>query len=100
MKKLKNILMMAVVALLVASCHKSLDIAPEDYYGDGNFWKSEAQVTNFMVGLHKQFRDNQFMFVRLGEMRGGSFSNVDRQSTSLNEMPIIEQRIEENSSVV
>lgn len=100
MKKLKNILMMAVVALLVASCHKSLDIAPEDYYGDGNFWKSEAQVTNFMVGLHKQFRDNQFMFVRLGEMRGGSFSNVDRQSTSLNELPIIEQRIEENSSGV
>jgi starch-binding outer membrane protein, SusD/RagB family len=97
MKKLQNILMMAVLAILAASCHKSLDIAPEDYYGDGNFWKSEAQVTNFMVGLHKQFRDNQFMFVRLGEMRGGTFSNVDRQSTSLNELPIIEQRIDENS---
>jgi starch-binding outer membrane protein, SusD/RagB family len=97
MKKLQNIFKMAVLAILAASCHKSLDIAPEDYYGDGNFWKSEAQVTNFMVGLHKQFRDNQFMFVRLGEMRGGTFSNVDRQSTSLNELPIIEQRIDENS---
>jgi starch-binding outer membrane protein, SusD/RagB family len=100
MKKLKYIFIVAALSIAVASCHKSLDIAPEDYYGDGNFWKSEAQVTNFMVGLHKQFRDNQFMFIRLGEMRGGSFSNVDRQSTSLNELPIIEQRIDENSSGV
>src|SRR6476620_7511035 len=100
MKKLKYIFIVTALSIAVASCHKSLDIAPEDYYGDGNFWKSEAQVTNFLVGLHKQFRDNQFMFVRLGEMRGGSFSNVDRQSTSLNELPIIEQRIDENSSGV
>ncbi len=100
MKKLKYILIVAILAIAAVSCRKSLDIAPEDYYGDGNFWKNEAQVANFMVGLHKQFRDNQFTFVRLGEMRGGSFSNVDRQNTSLNELPIIEQRIDENSAGV
>lgn len=80
------------------SCHKTLELAPEDYFGDGNFWQNESQVTNFMVGLHNQFRSNQFMFLRLGEMRGGCFSNVDVQSTSLNELQIIEQRIEENSA--
>lgn len=53
-----------------------------------------------MVGLHKQFRDNQFMFIRLGEMRGGGFSNIDRQNTSLNELPIIEQALDENSAGV
>ena len=40
------------------------------------------------------------MFIRLGEMRGGNYSNIDRQNTSLNELPIIEQRIDENSSGV
>lgn len=100
MKKLNFIFYVAFLVLAATSCRKSLDLTPVDYYGDGNFWKNESQVTNFMVGLHKQFRDNQFTFVRLGEMRGGGFSNVDRQNTSLNELPIIEQRIDENSTGV
>src|SRR5690606_16188265 len=100
MNKFKIILLAAAITLTAVSCRKTLDLAPEDYYGDGNFWANEAQVTNFMVGLHKQFRDNQFMFVRLGEMRGGGFSNVDRQNTSLNELTIINQAIEEISAGV
>src|SRR5687767_8145696 len=97
MKPFRYIICFALILLTAASCRKTLELAPEDYYGDGNFWQNEAQVTNFMVGMHKQFRDNQFMFLRLGEMRGGGFSNVDRQNTSLNELPIINQAIEENS---
>ncbi|MEI6140119.1 MAG: RagB/SusD family nutrient uptake outer membrane protein [Mariniphaga sp.] len=97
MKKIKYIIIAAFFALVAFSCQKSIELAPIDYFGDGNFWQNEAQVTNFMVGIHKQLRDNQFMLLRLGEMRGGTFSNVDRQNTSLNELPIIEQRIEENS---
>jgi hypothetical protein len=100
MKNIKYVLIVALIAFASASCKKTLELVPEDYYGDGNFWQNEAQVTNFMVGMHKQFRDNQFTFLRLGEMRGGSFSNVDRQNTSLNELPIIEQRIDENSAGV
>lgn len=100
MNKIKYFMMVAVLAFATVSCHKTLELAPEDYFGDGNFWQNETQVTNFMVGMHKQFRDNQFMFLRLGEMRGGAFSNVDVQSTSLNELQIIEQRIEENSAGV
>ena len=100
MKKFKYVMFAAVLLVAVSSCRKTLELAPEDYYGDGNFWQNEAQVTNFMVGLHKQFRDNQFMFVRLGEMRGGGFSNVDRQNTSLNELTVINQAIEETSAGV
>ncbi len=100
MRQFKYIFIAAMIAITATSCRKTLELAPEDYYGDGNFWKNEAQVTNFMVGLHKQFRDNQFMFVRLGEMRGGGFSNVDRQNTSLNELTIVNQAIEETSAGV
>ncbi len=100
MNKFKYILYIALVAVAATSCRKTLELAPEDYYGDGNFWQNEAQVTNFMVGLHKQFRDNQFMFLRLGEMRGGGFSNVDRQNTSLSELTVINQAIEETSAGV
>ena len=99
MKQINQIIGMALVALVVfSSCRKTLELAPEDYFSDGNFWQNEAQVTNFMVGLHNQFRGNSFMFYRMGEMRGGGLSNVDVQSTSLNELPIIEQRIDENSA--
>lgn len=98
MKKLKYTVWVAILLLLTTvSCQESLELAPEDYFGDGNFWQNEAQVSNFMVGIHKQLRDNQFMFVRLGEMRSGNYSNIDRQNTSLNELPIIEQRIDEGS---
>lgn len=100
MKKFNYILFIAILAIAFGSCRKTLELAPEDYYGDGNFWQNESQVSNFMVGLHKQFRDNQFMFMRLGEMRGGGFSNVDRQNTSLNELPIINHAIEETSAGV
>lgn len=98
MKKLKYTVWVAILLLLTTvSCQESLELAPEDYFGDGNYWQNEAQVSNFMVGIHKQLRDNQFMFVRLGEMRSGNYSNIDRQNTSLNELPIIEQRIDEGS---
>jgi len=101
MKKLRYLIGATVIFLLTAvSCQEALDLAPIDYFGDGNYWQNESQVANFMVGMHKQLRDQQFMFVRLGEMRSGNYSNIDRQNTSLNELPIIEQRIDENSTGV
>lgn len=101
MKKLRYIIGAAVIFLLTTvSCQDTLDLSPIDYFGDGNYWKNESQVSNFMVGIHKQLRDYQFMLVRLGEMRSGNYSNIDRQNTSLNELPIIEQRIDENSTGV
>lgn len=98
MKKIKSLILLAAAALLVGSCQKPLELAPEDFYGEGNFWKNESQVSNFMVGIHKQLRDHRFTFIRLGEMRGGGFSNVDRQNTSLNDLTIINQAMEETSA--
>jgi len=100
MKKIRFYVCWALISVLVTSCQDALELAPQDYFGDGNFWQNESQVSNFMVGLHKQFRDNQFQFLRLGEMRSGIYSTVDRQATSLNELPVIEQRLEETSSGV
>ena len=65
MKTLKYLFFTLVILTGISSCSDSLDLAPEDYFGSGNFWQNEAQVNNFMVGIHKQMRDNQFMFVRL-----------------------------------
>ncbi|MEO6283167.1 MAG: RagB/SusD family nutrient uptake outer membrane protein [Dyadobacter sp.] len=100
MKKIRFYICCALLSVLATSCQDALELTPQDYFGDSNFWQNEAQVSNFMVGLHKQFRDNQFQFLRLGEMRGGTYSTVDRQATSLNELPVIEQRLEETSSGV
>ncbi len=97
----RYILLLALVILAGAiSCKKTLQLSPEDYFADGNFWQNETHAENFMIGLHGRFRSNYFMFFRLGEMRGGAFSNEIALNASLNELPIIEQRIEENSSGV
>lgn len=98
MKKLKNIAVIALLAFATQSCHKTLELAPEDYFASNNFWKNEAQVTNFMVGLHNQFRGSQFMFYRMGEMRGGGLSNVDRTGASLSELTIIQQDLKEDNA--
>lgn len=88
---------MVMITITTISCKKTLDLGPEDYFGSNTFWENESQVTNFMAGIHTQFRNQTFQFYRLGEMRGGGLSNVDRQNTSLNELPIIQQDISENS---
>lgn len=98
--KYRYIFLLVLLFSSVASCKKTLQLAPEDYFADGNFWQNETHASNFMIGLHNRFRSNYFMFFRLGEMRGGSFSNEIALNASLNELPIVEQRIEENSSGV
>lgn len=99
-KYIINVLLIAMIAIAAASCKKALELSPEDSFGNTNFWKNEAQVSGFMQGLHNQFRDNQFQFFRLGEIRGGSLSTVEIFPISLNEVPLIEQNIEENASGV
>ena len=60
------------ITMLAASSCNNLDLAPEDYYGSGNFWSNTAQVEGFMLGLHTGLRNqNQSLFV-LGEARGGT----------------------------
>ena len=71
MKYFKYIFVSCLLTGLLASCD-ALDYEPEDYFGSSNFWKSEAQVEGFMIGIHKNLRDiNQYIYL-LGEARGGT----------------------------
>ncbi|MGL5318377.1 MAG: RagB/SusD family nutrient uptake outer membrane protein, partial [Bacteroidales bacterium] len=83
MKSIKYIISLFSLFFAI-SCGSLLDLSPEDYYGSGNFWTSEAQVKGFMVGLHNQLRGSYSMYFVLGEARGGTQKNgTSSQNTSL-----------------
>ena len=94
------VLFFAMLTIGMTSCKKTLELTPQDSFGSGNFWKNEAQIAGFMQGLHTSFRGNMFQFFRLGEMRGGGFTTAEIFPVSLNEVPLIQQNLEENSSGV
>ena len=50
----------------------NLDLAPEDFYGSGNFWSKTAQVEGYMLGLHSDLRASYEALWILGEARGGT----------------------------
>lgn len=93
----KYIKIFAVIATLfgTTACNKYLDLAPEDYFADGTYWQNEAQVDNFMTGIHNQLRGHQFQFFRLGEMRGGALISIAKFPVSLNELNVVDQDISE-----
>lgn len=78
MKKIIYGLLFASI-LTLGSCD-NLDLAPLDYPGAGDYWKDEAQVETFMLGLHSDLRKDFESPVKLGELRGGTF----RDGTSSN----------------
>lgn len=83
MKALKYIALSLTLLSVLPACNV-LDLSPEDYYGSGNFWTSEAQVNGYMIGLHTDFRSSYSMYYVLGEARGGtSKSGTSSQNTSL-----------------
>lgn len=71
MKKLIYGIALLASSLMYTSCD-ALDLAPEDFYGSGNYWKNEAEVKSYLIGLHTQLRSNYDMFYYLGELRGGT----------------------------
>ncbi len=97
MKKHIKILAVIFSLLGMTACNNHLDLVPEDYFADGNYWQNEAQVDNFMTGIHSQLRGQQFQFFRLGEMRGGGLTNVAKFPVSLNELTLIEHNMTEVS---
>lgn len=84
MKKLKTLFYAIAFAGVFTSCN-SLELAPEDYYASGNFWKTSAQFEGFMIGLHNSLRGDYTNMFLLGEARGGTQKNGNSTlSTSLN----------------
>lgn len=101
MKHLKYIITFCLVTGILMSCN-SLDYSPQDWYGSSNFWKNEAQVEGFMVGIHKHLRDiNQYIFL-LGEARGGTQkTGSGSQGVSLNySAPIKDNTFTDNNTGV
>lgn len=97
MKRYIKIAALVVSVWTMSACDRHLDLAPEDYFADGNYWQNETQVNNFMVGIHSNLRNHQFMLYRLGELRGGGLSNTARMDVSLNELGIINHSMTEVS---
>ena len=78
MKRIKSTilygLLVASSGLLVTSCADKLDLSPIDYYGSGSYWKTEAQATAYIDGIHKHLRDAAWQHtITFGELRGGHF---------------------------
>lgn len=82
MKKYMYILLF-MANLLINACD-NLDLNPEDFYGAGNFWKEKGQVEAFVVGLHRDVRENYKNYFLYGEARGGTLlTGVSSVGTSL-----------------
>ena len=100
MKKNWIISFLALGSIVLTSCEKmSLDLAPEDYFASGSFWKNESQVQGAMVGLHAQLRNQQNVFWNLGELRGGTLRDGTSftGTASLNSSSLITQDIRESN---
>lgn len=69
MKTIKKIII-GLLLIQLPSC-ELLDLKPVDTYSIDNYWDTKDQVNRFFTGLHKRIRDRQFVFMQLGEFRGG-----------------------------
>lgn len=98
MKKIVLGFALLTLSMTFNACEK-LDLAPEDYYASGSFWKTPSQVDGAMVGLHQQLRNYQFTLFTLGELRGGTLRDGTSftGSASLNSGSIVRQDLRESS---
>lgn len=100
---MRNIFLAIAIASTLAfntSCNQlDLDLAPEDYFASGSFWKNTDQVNGAMIGLHSQLRSYQNTIWNLGEIRGGSLRDGSgfTGTSSLNSAGLITQDIRESS---
>ena len=53
MKKIIYIISLFVSSVLYTSCD-ALDLAPEDYFGSGNYSNNKAQEERYMNAMHSQ----------------------------------------------
>lgn len=93
---LKNGLMLGVAAMMFTSCADNLDLGPIDYFGSGNYWKTEAQIDGYVDGLHANLRDFNWMHqAAFGELRSGIYNNgVGSDGSALSDLNIINQNFD------
>ena len=98
MKKILTGIALLALSIAFNACSQ-LDLAPEDYYASGSFWKTPSQVDGAMVGLHNQLRSYQSTLFNLGELRGGTLNGntTSYTGTTLNSTGVINQALRESS---
>ena len=83
MKKIIFIALATVsFSIIISSCSKKLDLAPESSISDANFWQTPQQVDAFVMGLHARFRSHTTAFLYLGEMRADIFGHDPGSSSA------------------
>lgn len=89
---------MATMLLGASSCSDKLDLAPIDYYGSGNYWKTDAHLTGYIHGIHSNLRNMAWTrTVTLGELRGGIYMvGAGSDGSSLASGDVIEQKLSQD----
>lgn len=92
---------LALITLAFSSvgCDKSLEKTPIDWFGSGNFWKTEAQVATYVEGIHFQLRNTYGIHTIVwGEQRSGIYrSGSATDGSSVNNDAIILQNLSSGS---
>lgn len=97
MKIMKYILVSCFALLSMTACD-NLNLAPEDYYASGNYWKTAAQVESAITGLHLNLRGTYTSFFYMGELRGGTHrSGTSMVATSLGSANIVTNELTEDT---
>lgn len=103
--KLHSIIYASVIATSIGmtSCSDWLDLSPIDYYGAGNFWKSESQAIGNISAQMAQLRDKNFQInITYGELRGGAYTREGGGSdgSSLDYQILRDQNLSQTNYVV
>lgn len=96
MKRIRIYLAIAAAVLAATSCNDWLQLAPIDYYGSEGYWKTEAQATGYIHGLHNSMRAHYNLHVdQFGDLRGGLWqTGVSIDGTALSYGDIINRNFD------
>lgn len=92
-----------VVGIGMTSCEDKLDLPPIDYYGAGNFWKTEDQAIGNIHAQMSNFRGHSFNTnIIYGELRGGAYTleGTGSDGAILNQAEVREQNLTQSVSVM
>lgn len=87
----------------MTSCSDWLDLNPIDYYGAGNFWKTESQAIGNLSAQMSQLRGRSFQInITYGELRGGAYTRETGGSdgSSLSDQILRDQNLSQTNYAV
>lgn len=100
MKKIffKLSLLAALIGGVSLTSCDSLNLVPQDYFAEGNYWQTEAQVNSYMIGIHRKFRDRAMDLYWLGEPRAELMrTGTSTMGVSLNRSNFVESALTQAS---